>query len=83
MKYLDECGRWRTHENATAVSVKPGVCEITISELSPSWKAQAELLAASVLRVDGVETNRVIGARAEEGKVIATATARVTVPEAG
>jgi len=83
VEYLDERGRWRTLENATAVRVKAGVCEITVSELSPTWKPRAELLAGSVLRVDGVETNRVIGMRVEEGKLIVTATARVTVPEAG
>jgi hypothetical protein len=83
VEYLDARGQWQTLENATAARVKPGLCEITISELLPTWRARAELLAGSVLRVDGVETNRVIGRRTEEGKVIVTATTRVTVPEPG
>ncbi len=83
VEYLDARGQWRTLENATAARVKPGLCEITISEPSLTRQARAELLAGSVLRVDGVETNRVIGRRTEDDKVIVTATARLTVPEEG
>ena len=82
VEYLDARGQWRPLENATAARVKPGLCEITITESSPAWRARAELLDGSLLRVDGVETNRIIARRTEEDKIIVTATARVSVPEA-
>jgi hypothetical protein len=82
VEYLDAHGRWRPLENATAARLKPGLCEIAITESSPAWRARSELLDGSLLRVDGIETNRIIARRVEEDKIIVTATTRVSVPEA-
>jgi len=77
---MDAYGRWQLLENATAARVAPGTYEVTIRELSPTWQVRMNLFDGSLLRVNGLETKRVIGIRKEPDKVILLATARVSPP---
>jgi hypothetical protein len=63
VEYLDAYAKWQPLENATAVQLEPGVYEVTIAELSPTWKVSKDLFDGSLLRVNGVETNQVVGMR--------------------
>jgi hypothetical protein len=78
VEYLDAYGRWQMLENAIAARVKPGLYEITIAQLSATQRARAELSDGSLLRLDGVESSRIVGTRTEPDKVILTATSRVS-----
>ncbi len=78
VEYLDAYAKWQPLENATAVQLEPGVYEITIAELSPSWKVSKDLFDGSLLRVNGLETNEVVGTRREQDKILLMA--RATQP---
>ena len=80
VEFLDGYGLWQLLENATAVRVAPGVYEITINQLSPTWKVSRELFDGAAMRVNGLETKRVIGTRRERDKVFLLATAREQTP---
>jgi hypothetical protein len=51
VEYLDAYAKWQPLENATAVQVEPGVYEITIADLSPTWKVSKDRFDGSLLRV--------------------------------
>jgi hypothetical protein len=83
VEYLDAYGKWQPLENATAVRVAPGTYEVTLNELSPTWHVSRELFDGAKIRVNGLETNRVIGTRRERDKVVLLATAREQTPPPG
>jgi hypothetical protein len=76
VEYLDAYAKWQPLENATAVQVAPGVFEITIAELSPRWEVSKDLFDGSLLRVNGLETNEVVGTRRERDKIVLIAKAQ-------
>ncbi len=76
VEYLDAYANWQPLENATAVKVAPGVYEVTISKLSPLWKVSKDLFDGSLLRVNGLETNEVVGTCRETDKIVLTAKAQ-------
>jgi hypothetical protein len=76
VEYLDAYAKWQPLENATAVQLEPGVYEVTIAELSPTWKVSKDLFDGSLLRVNGLETNEVIGTRRDRDKIVLMARAQ-------
>jgi hypothetical protein len=80
VEYMDAYGQWQHLDNATAARVAPGTYEVTLGELPPTWHVRLNLFDGSQLRVNGLETKRVIGIRKERDKVILLATARVSPP---
>jgi hypothetical protein len=80
VEYLDAYGRWQPLENATAVRVAPGMYEITLNELSPTWHVSMGLFDDAKMRVNGLETKRVVGTRRVRDKVVLLATARERTP---
>jgi hypothetical protein len=83
VEYLDAYGKWQPLENATAVRVAPGTYEITLNELSPTWHVSKDLFDDAKIRVNGLETKRVIGTRRVRDKVVLLATAREQTPPPG
>ncbi|HEY5372972.1 MAG TPA: hypothetical protein VIK01_04765 [Polyangiaceae bacterium] len=76
VEYLDAYAKWQPLENATAVQLEPGVYEVTIAELSPTWKVSKDLFDGSLLRVNGLETNEVVGTRRDRDKIVLMARAQ-------
>ena len=76
VEYLDAYAKWQPLENATVVKVEDGVYEVTISKLPPMWKVSKDLFDGSLLRVNGLETNEVVGTRREADKIVLTAKAQ-------
>lgn len=76
VEYLDAYAKWQPLENATAVQLEPGVYEVTIAELSPTWKVSTNLFDGSLLRVNGLETNEVVGTRRDRDKIVLMARAQ-------
>jgi hypothetical protein len=76
VEYLNAYAKWQPLENATAVQLEPGVYEVTIAELSPMWKVSTDLFDGSLLRVNGVETNQVVGMRRERDNIVLMARAQ-------
>jgi len=74
--YLDAYAKWQPLENATAVQLEPGAYEVTIANRSPTWKVSKDLFDGSLLRVNGVETNQVVGMRRERDKIVLMARAQ-------
>ena len=83
VEYLDAYGRWQPLENATAVRVAPGMYEITLNALSPTWHVTMDLFDGAKMRVNGLETKRVVGTRRVRDQVVLLATARERTPSPG
>ena len=80
VEYLDASGKWQPLENATAVQVAPGTFEITLNELPPTWHGSKDLFDGAKIRVNRLETKRIIGTRREHDQVVLLATAREQTP---
>lgn len=76
VEYLDARGQWQPLEDATAVRLEPGVYEVTISRLSPTWRVQTDTFDGTLLRVNGLETREVVGTRTEGDRIYLRAIAR-------
>ena len=77
---MDGAGRWQLLENASASRVRPGLYEITLSEVSPTWPVRVDLYDGALLRVDGSETNVVTGIRREGSVLVLQATTEPSRP---
>ena len=80
VEYLDAYGTWQPLENATAVRVAPGMYEITLNELSHTWHVSRDLFDGAKMRVNGLETKKVVGTRRVRDQVVLLATARERTP---
>ena len=83
VEYLDAYGTWQPLENATAVRVAPGKYEITLNQLSATWHVSTGLFDGAKMRVNGLETKKVVGTRRVRDKVLLLATAREQTPPPG
>ncbi|HWZ90388.1 MAG TPA: hypothetical protein VNW92_16105 [Polyangiaceae bacterium] len=80
VEFLDGEGQWQPLENASAVRVQSGVYEVTLSEMSYMWQVPKDLFEGTLLRVDGRETNEVVGIRRERSLVVLKATTKPSRP---
>lgn len=78
---MDAHGRWQLLNNANAVFIRPGVYEVTIRALSPTWGVKADMFEGAVLRVDGVETKTIVATRTEPDKVVIKARTELSQPK--
>jgi hypothetical protein len=69
VEFLDAYGRWQSLSNAKAERAGPGAYEVTIVDLSPTWRLRADMFDGALLRVDGKETSTVVGTRTEADKI--------------